>query len=157
MDRIAFNACMSPWIKGKGRTKDERKQRFCIGAKICSGKASNEEEAIQLCASTLPKWAKAAVKEEKQEENISCSDRTSRAKQNIEALALKVKVGEAEECKGLAATIMQDILVCHKDTEIGAKVKSAMDEFHSLSKGFYLNSEGKDFAKSMDEVVALLN
>ena len=28
----------------------ERKERFCKGAKICSGKAANEEEAARICA-----------------------------------------------------------------------------------------------------------
>ena len=56
MDRQQYNKCMSPWIKGTGIAKEERKMRFCTGAKICSGKAKTEEEAIALCK--LPKPAK---------------------------------------------------------------------------------------------------
>lgn len=47
MDRSAYNKCMIPWMKGGG---PDRKLRFCIGAKTCSGKAKTEEEAARLCA-----------------------------------------------------------------------------------------------------------
>jgi len=49
MDREAYNACMRPYITGKGKSKEDRKADFCVGAKICSGKASSEDEARQLC------------------------------------------------------------------------------------------------------------
>jgi hypothetical protein len=45
--REDYTTCMVPWMKGGG---PDRKVRFCVGAKICSGKASNEEEARRLCA-----------------------------------------------------------------------------------------------------------
>ena len=53
MDRAEYNKCLSPWIKGKGIDQEERKTRFCVGAKICSGKAKDEKEAVILC--NLPK------------------------------------------------------------------------------------------------------
>ena len=53
MDRQAYNKCMSPFITGKGISQEERKLRFCVGAKLCSGKSKNEKEAIELC--NLPK------------------------------------------------------------------------------------------------------
>ncbi len=56
MDRAEYNSCMSKFIKGSGIDKEERKLRFCVGAKICSKKASNEQEAIELC--NLPKPVK---------------------------------------------------------------------------------------------------
>ena len=46
MDRSAYNKCMVPFMKGGG---EDRKLRFCAGAKICSGKAKTEEEARQIC------------------------------------------------------------------------------------------------------------
>lgn len=45
--REDYTACMKPYMTGGG---PERKERFCIGAKICSGKAANEPEAAKLCA-----------------------------------------------------------------------------------------------------------
>ena len=42
-----YTTCMKPYMTGGG---PDRKERFCLGAKICSGKASSEEEAVKLCA-----------------------------------------------------------------------------------------------------------
>ena len=53
--REAYNSCMKPHISGK---HEDRKMDFCIGAKICSGKAKDEDEARRLCL--LPKEAKEA-------------------------------------------------------------------------------------------------
>jgi len=52
---------MKPWMTGGG---PERKQRFCIGAKICSGKSSTEQEAAKLCAEAAanPKPPKAGTR-----------------------------------------------------------------------------------------------
>jgi len=47
MKREEYNACMSPHMKGGG---EDRKQRFCEGAKLCSKKDQTEEEAKRLCA-----------------------------------------------------------------------------------------------------------
>lgn len=45
--RKEYTDCMVPWMKkGDG----DRKERFCLGAKLCSSKASNEAEARKLCA-----------------------------------------------------------------------------------------------------------
>lgn len=58
MGRADYTDCMKPYMRGGG---PERKERFCIGAKICSGKADNEDEAKRLCdeAAREPKPAKA--------------------------------------------------------------------------------------------------
>lgn len=47
MAREDYNACMVPWIKGQQGL--ERRLSFCVGAKICSGKAKTEDEAKQIC------------------------------------------------------------------------------------------------------------
>ena len=49
MDRTEYTACMTPHMKGKGKTREERARAMCIGAKLCTGKASTEEEAVRLC------------------------------------------------------------------------------------------------------------
>ena len=67
-NREEYNACMRPFITGS-KPKEQRKRDFCIGAKICSGKAQTEEEAADLCAKALPKWAQKALP--KAEENLS--------------------------------------------------------------------------------------
>ena len=55
MDRVTYNKCMSPHMKGGG---EDRKLRFCIGAKLCSGKSKSEAEAREICL--LPKEPKPA-------------------------------------------------------------------------------------------------
>ncbi len=47
MGREEYTTCMVPYMKGGG---PDRKERFCVGAKLCSGKAQNESEAKTLCA-----------------------------------------------------------------------------------------------------------
>jgi len=46
---------MSPYMKGS-KPKEQRQLDFCIGSKVCSQKAKNEEEARQICL--LPKEPK---------------------------------------------------------------------------------------------------
>ncbi|KKM20467.1 hypothetical protein LCGC14_1645190 [marine sediment metagenome] len=45
--REEYTSCMVPYMKGGG---EGRKERFCVGAKICSGKAQDESSAKTLCA-----------------------------------------------------------------------------------------------------------
>jgi len=45
--REDYTKCMIPHMKGGG---PDRKERFCVGAKLCSGKAGDEGEAKRLCA-----------------------------------------------------------------------------------------------------------
>ncbi len=55
MDRKAYNSCLSPYIKGKGKPKEQRRLDFCIGAKMCTSKASNQDEAKKICLAMPPK------------------------------------------------------------------------------------------------------
>jgi hypothetical protein len=55
MDRKQYNQCMVPFMKGS-KPKEQRQFDMCVGAKICSGKAGTEEEAISICS--LPKELK---------------------------------------------------------------------------------------------------
>ncbi len=61
MDRKAYTSCMTPHMKGTGKTKEQRQNDMCIGAKLCTGKASTHEEAERLCAeqAKIPKPFKA--------------------------------------------------------------------------------------------------
>jgi len=56
MDRKEYNQCMVPFMRGS-KPKEQRQFDMCVGAKICSGKAGNEEEAKSICL--LPKEPKA--------------------------------------------------------------------------------------------------
>jgi hypothetical protein len=47
--RAEYNKCIRPYITGS-KPKEQRKVDFCIGAKICSGKAANRDQAVALCS-----------------------------------------------------------------------------------------------------------
>ena len=51
--REEYNSCMIPWIKGKEGM--DRRMSFCAGAKICSGKAEDLDEAKEKCSAALAK------------------------------------------------------------------------------------------------------
>ena len=55
MGREEYTKCMIPHMKGGG---PDRKLRFCIGAKVCSGKASTEDRAREICLSEPAKEPK---------------------------------------------------------------------------------------------------
>jgi len=154
MDRKEYNTCMIPYMKGS-KTKEERKHDMCIGAKICSGKASNEQEAEALCnAPKLPKWAKG--KQEK--EDISCPARMERVKGNLETIALKVHEGLAGEVKAAAVTTMQDIYTCHKDNPVvyGLAVE-ALSGFNAIANdGFYFKNEGREVENQLEALKAII-
>lgn len=65
--REDYTKCMIPHMKGGG---PDRKLRFCMGAKICSGKASTEEEAKRVCS--LPKEPKPLKGKRKGDGSQSC-------------------------------------------------------------------------------------
>lgn len=53
--REDYTKCMTPYMKGTGRSNTERQADMCIGAKLCSGKAGNKQQAAQLCAEAASK------------------------------------------------------------------------------------------------------
>lgn len=59
--RAEYTECMTPHMKGLGKTKEQRQRSMCLGAKFCSGKASSTAEAEKLCdeAAANPKPPKA--------------------------------------------------------------------------------------------------
>ena len=65
--REEYNKCMIPFMKGGG---EDRKLRFCIGAKLCSGKSKTEEEAREICL--LPKEPKPVKAKTKRNGAKSC-------------------------------------------------------------------------------------
>ena len=141
-NREEYNACMRPYLVGS-KPKEQRRLDFCIGAKVCSGKAKTDEEAKALCdVPRLPKWAKPLIP--KEEEPITCTLRSKRVTEALDVIMLKVNEGEAAEVRPLAARTINDIFTCHtKDKVLNELITEAMDEFNNLSKGHYLKGEAK--------------
>jgi hypothetical protein len=55
MNQVQYRTCMKPFIAGTGKTREERQINFCVGAKMCTGKARSEEEARKICLAAPPK------------------------------------------------------------------------------------------------------
>ena len=151
--REEYNACMRPFITGKGKSKDERKRSFCAGAKVCSGKARSEEEALALCAKSVPKWAKQAAP--KEAEPITCPDRMSRVRQTVDAIILGLKSGDTEQLLPASAQLLSDVTACGT-AEAVQLASIAANEVKGLSKRYYLKGEAKDVTNQLNILKELL-
>lgn len=146
MDREAYNVCMKPHMSGKGKSKQERRQAMCIGAKLCTGKAKNEQEAAIMCAAPkMPKWAKGA----EPVESTSCDERVKMLTEDLDVIQLKVREGEAAEVKALAGRVLVIGQTCLSDPFF-AKAVEAMDGVHELSTRHYLKGEAKEVIRQID-------
>jgi len=151
--REEYNGCMRPFITGKGKSKEERKQSFCIGAKLCSGKAENEDQAAELCAKTVPKWAKRAMP--KEEEPIACPARVSRMHQTIDAIVLGLKSGDTKEVLPASAQLLNDVTEC--GTPDALQLASvAATEVKGLAGRFYMKGEARDVINQLEVLKELL-
>jgi len=151
-NREEYNACMRPFITGS-KPKEQRKRDFCVGAKICSGKAQTEEEAADLCAKALPKWAQKALP--KEEENLSCDMRIERVRKNIEGFELGLKSGDIVEMKPVFAQFLDDISKC-RPGPIKELAEVIAGDMRELSKRYYLKGEARDVINQMSALKELL-
>ena len=151
--REEYNACMRPYITGKGKSKEERQRSFCIGAKVCSGKAQSEEQGADLCAKSVPKWAKQALP--KEEEKLPCPMRMGRVRQTIDAIALGLKSGDTEDILPASAQLLNDLTECGTPEAVELASVAAHDA-KGLSKRFYLKGEAKDVINQLEVLKELV-
>jgi hypothetical protein len=151
--REEYNACIRPFITGKGKSKDERKRSFCIGAKLCSGKAQSEKQAAELCAKSLPKWAKQALP--KEEEKLACPLRMSRVRETIDIIILGLKSGDAKDILPASAQILNDMTECGTP-EILQLVSVAAEEIKGLANRFYMKGEARDAINQLEVLKELI-
>jgi hypothetical protein len=124
MGREAYNECMKPYISGP---HEDRKGDFCIGAKICSSKATDKEEAARLCAEAaalprLPKTRPGKICKLKDLRAISVClteniDLASLTKDNMQS----VFTAALTKCQGAQATV---------EVKSAREVLGKMDEKH---------------------------
>lgn len=152
MDRVAYNTCMRPFITGKDKTKEERQQGFCVGAKLCSGKAKTEEEARAICAAPrVPKWA--AAKEEP--EKLTCPQKIDRTLKNILDVRELIKSGETEKIKEPLATILQDIHACAPE-EVVKLATDTINDVKKTTSDFFFKGEGRQMLADLAMLTRLL-
>jgi hypothetical protein len=153
VDRATYNTCVADRLRGQQLTKEERRLAFCMASKICSGKCSSEEEATNVCnAPKVSKWAKGTDKEPA----MSCPDRNNRILSDLEAIETALRSGETDEVKPMAARVMRDVFACHQDDGLAQMAKEAMDEVHSLTRGYFFKGEAKEAIDKINIVRAVL-
>ncbi|KKM97011.1 hypothetical protein LCGC14_1172450 [marine sediment metagenome] len=125
MDRKSYNSCMSPHMKGTGLSKDERRMKMCVGAKLCTGKASTEKEAVALC--NLPKEPKAGATPKKARGVNPCvRDVTAR----VASGELPQDTDVADVCKEVMDQVEEEPGI---KVKIGNRKKMlSMDEFERI-------------------------
>ncbi len=107
MDRIQYNKCMSPLMKGEGKTKEERQNGMCIGAKLCTGKAKTQEEAATICSQPRPpKPVKVGGKKRK---GKSCEKDVFKI---VECMIPKIDMKAAENINSIGQTIAIAMAEC---------------------------------------------
>ena len=75
MDQEQYRNCMSKSMTGRQFGPGERKQAFCEAAKRCSGKASSQEEAAEMCRNRPPKVLKERKRRRLKGEGEGCDAR----------------------------------------------------------------------------------
>jgi len=153
MDRAAYNSCMSPYIKGKEKTKEERRADFCIGAKVCSGKAKSPEEAKVLCNQPrLPKWA---AGKEPEAEKLTCPQRMERTLKTLIEVKDLIKAGQTDKIKEPMVVMLQDIHACAPE-EIKHLANDTLNDVKKTAGEFYFKGEGREMVKDLATLEALL-
>jgi len=143
MDRKKYNSCIKLQLAGKHLTRVERKQEFCIAAKMCAGKSSTREEAARVCL--LPKLKKG----EPQEPEMTCPQRKARALSNLDTIMLKLKTGDTEGLKLVAAMTMTDIVHC-QPADIHPLASDVLRKVNELSARYYLKGEARELTRELN-------
>ena len=156
MDREEYNTCMKPYMQGQ-KTKQQRQFDMCIGAKICTGKAPNKEEAEKICNQPkLPKWAKQALPEDMAKADLTCPEKIKRTLDHLDLIVLKINEGEAAEARPLAALVISDTISCRPEMVKGM-IDEAMEQVNDLSKRHYLKGESKEVQSQIKVIREVLS
>ena len=143
MDRKKYNSCIKLQLAGKHLTRVERKQEFCIAAKLCSQKSSTREEAARVCA--LPKVKKG----EPQEPEMPCPERKVRALSNLDTIMLKLKTGDTGALKPVVTATMTDIVHC-QPSDIHLLASDVLRKVNEISTRYYLKGEARELTRELN-------
>lgn len=169
--RTEYNQCIRPFITGTGKSKEERKLNFCIGAKVCSGKAKNPEEAKQICLTQPPKPAKQPKQRRAKGcppcppceeaaavvfEELPCPESRQRAIDNLDVILTNVKEGMAVKTLDLGNQVYSDIAKCHQDDGLPELAKDFVSTLQDLSKRYYFKSEINELKGKVDILKAVI-
>lgn len=105
MDRAKYNSCMSPYMKGQ-MPVEERRLKFCVGSKLCSGKAKSEEEARRICSQPKPPKPESARRVKKP---VSCEKEMF---QLTECMVEHIDMDQASNVNSIGSAIMNALMAC---------------------------------------------
>lgn len=131
MDRTAYNDCMRPYMTGAA-TAGERQANMCIGAKICTGKASSQAEARHICETQPPKppkEAKGANCGIKAEKLASCI--IGRLEGKITSMETLREAVMLCSCKGKKVTLDQRLAMLDPKQQEALKIISQMNSAYN--------------------------
>jgi hypothetical protein len=108
MDREKYRNCMSGAMSGKAFTPGERRQEFCVAAKLCSNKASSRDEAIEMCKNRPPK----EPKERKPRGKRSPEQCDTRVLKLAHCVAEKIDMGQVSNVNSVELAVANALLKC---------------------------------------------
>jgi hypothetical protein len=92
-------------MKGK-MPVEERRLKFCIGSKLCSGKAKTEAEARKLCS--LPRPPKTAAPR-RSKKPVSCEQENLKL---TECMVDNIDMDQVSNINSLPAALMNSLMRC---------------------------------------------
>lgn len=115
MDRENYRNCIAKDLKGKKLDKEARKLEFCIVSKLCSGKASNREDAQRICL--LPKPEKTEKKRRKKSEKNEAENCEKEAIKLSHCIAENIDMNQASNINSIEMAILNSMVECQKCRE----------------------------------------
>lgn len=169
-DRTAYNDCMKPYITGKGLPQAERRLNFCVGAKICNGKAQTEDQARQICLTQPPK----PPKERKQRDGtcppcpcaiadsqstaappapakpLTCEEHKAEALVTMDQILDKVKEGDAAGTVAARGQLLEHLACQPREGGALEMARGVNETLSQMSKGYYFKGEIRELKSEMD-------
>ena len=140
--RAEYNKCMIPFLKD-GKTQEQHKLDFCVGAKLCSSKAKSETEAREMCQVSLsqPKAPK--------------TRKVKKARATRASGGMRVVLLTSNECKPCSAAkqylkdkmekgLIEELNIQRSDEAADLALKYG---FQSVPKLLILDDEGVPFSE----------
>lgn len=103
--REEYNKCIIPYISGS-KPKEQRRLDFCVGAKVCSGKAKDRAEAERLCS--LPKELK-PLRAKRGKPPVSCKEEMLTLAQ---CMVSRIDMNLVSNTKSIETALVDALLKC---------------------------------------------
>ena len=134
--REEYTTCMKPYMSGSGKNREERQAGMCIGAKLCTGKASDLEGAKKLCTEAMSQPRKANTV------------RTRRGGKLDVATISACIIPKITDCSSLTQSTLAN-LISECASVAGTRVKKPETKNHAINKCIEERAVSGTFAESV--------